>query len=373
MFRLFEDQITAEGRSAIANLIDDVAQVQSQLLETQGAGSIEAALQGLPLAYMYYLMQQYEKADPLIRSYVSACEERHGEYSNKVRCGLMLLSNNCIGWGRLEDSRSVLEHVKVVSQRCRSFADDPVLEALYDLAVSHQSANDPTNEQRGFILSLMALGWCARYQSDTRVYAEFAPLLKAVFEPYGFVEDRWEWLVQSCKHNLVNLVGLISILLEKQILPLDAQLPFTAKMQEKFLASLVQEFPVRKESELKEGILETGGRPMALRFICPLCGSQDLRTKFLEPYYPISTLDTIELDPNGVDLCYLYEREPWEYEGAGHTEGWEFWCDKCDLVPNLEEYEEEVRQEESLARWLLDNCPQTDEGLPVTDKDHTQV
>src|SRR5208283_5248188 len=274
MFRLFEDRITPAGRSATKDLIDYVAQTHSQIIETHCATSIEAAQQGLILAYMYYLMQEYEKADPLIRSYVSANEEQHGEYSNKVRCGLILLSNNCIGWGRLEDSRSVLERVKSVSERCPSFADDPVLEGLYDLAVGHQSANDPTNEQRGFILSLMALSWCVRYQSDTRVYAEFAPLLKAVFEPYGFVEDHWEWLIQSCKHNLHNLVGLISILPEKQILPLDAQLPFAAKMQEKFLASLAQEFPVHKERELRERILNTGGRPMALRFICPLCGSQ---------------------------------------------------------------------------------------------------
>src|SRR5271157_540226 len=365
MLRIFENRVTPAGKALIDDLVIQVTQDLEAGKQSHGEDSVEVAQQGLLLAYMYYLMREYEKADRLIRSYVSANEERHGEYSNKVRCGLILLSNNCIGWGRLEDARSVLERLKIVSRRCPSFADDPVLEGLYDLAVRCQKADDPKNDQRRFILCLMALSWCVRYQSDTRVYAKFAPLLKAVFEPYGFVEDHWEWLFKSCKHNLHNLVGLISILLEKQILPLDAQLPFAAKMQEKFLGFLVQEFPLHKESELRERILNTGGRPMALRFICPLCGSQDLRTKFLEPYYPISTLDTIELDPNGVDLCYLYEREPWEYEGAGHTEGWEFWCDKCDLVPNLEEYEEEVRQEESLARWLLDNCPQTDEGLPV--------
>ena len=373
MSRLFENRVTPAGKALIGEVANQVAQDLEAAKQSHGEDSVEAIQHRLLLASTYYLIQEYETADPLIRSYVSASEDRHGEYSNKVRCGLILLSNNCIEWGRLEDSRSVLEHVKVVSRRCPSFADDPVLERLYDLAVGHQSANDPTNEQRGFILSLMALSWCVRYQSDTRVYAEFAPLLKAVFEPYGFIGDRWEWLIQSCKHNLHDLLGLISILLDKRVIPSDAQPPLTTEMREEVFTSLVHEFPLHKETELRERILNTGGRPMALRFICPLCGSQDLHTKFLEPYYPISSLDTIELDPNGVDLCYLYEREPWEYEGAGHTEGWEFWCDKCDLVPNLEEYEEEVRQEESLARWLLDNCPQTDEGLPLTDKDHTQV
>lgn len=111
---------------------------------------------------------------------------------------------------------------------------------------------------------------------------------------------------------------------------------------------------------------KTAGSTLMLRFICPECGCRDLRTKFLEPYYPISTLDSIELDPNGVDLCHLSERQPWEYEGAGYSDGWEFWCDKCHLVPNLEEYDEDEGQEEALARWLFDNCPQ-DEVPQVTE------
>ena len=128
-------------------------------------------------------------------------------------------------------------------------------------------------------------------------------------------------------------------------------------MREEVLTSLVQEFPPHKKSQPRERILESGGRPMALRFICPMCGSQDLRTKFLEPYYPISTLDTIELDPNGVDLCHLYEREPSEYEGAGHTEGWEFWCDKCHLVPKLERHDEDEGQEESSGKMASRQLP----------------
>ena len=171
MFRLFEDRVTPAGKALIGEVANQVAQDLEAAKQSHGEDSVEALQKCLVLASMYYLMQEYEKADPLIRSYVSASEERHGEYSNQVRCGLILLSNNCIGWGRLEDSRSVLEHVKFVSQRCPSFADDPVLEGLYDLAVRYQSANDPTNEQRRFILCLMALSWCVRYQSDTRVYA----------------------------------------------------------------------------------------------------------------------------------------------------------------------------------------------------------
>ena len=64
----------------------------------------------------------------------------------------------------------------------------------------------------------------------------------------------------------------------------------------------------------------------------------------MEPYYPISTLDGIAVDPSNVDLCDLIEREPSEYEGQGHTEGWQFWCDKCGLEPKLDQNHEEEEE-----------------------------
>ena len=91
---------------------------------------------------------------------------------------------------------------------------------------------------------------------------------------------------------------------------------------------------------------------------------------FMEPYYPVSTLDSMEVNPGGIDLCVLNEREPSEFEGQGHTEGWQFWCDKCRLVPNLQPYEEEESHEEALARWLLDNCPQ-DVTPPASEDTHS--
>jgi hypothetical protein len=358
MSKQFQGSMNYEGISAVADLKDHLTLVWSH------STGFERAQQGLLLAYMYFLEGEYPEADLPIRDYVSASEERYGQYSNQVRCGLILLSNNYIGWGLQEDSQSVLERLKVVSQRCPSFDADPLLEGLYGSAVGCLNADGPTNEQRGFIPCLMALSWCVRYQSDTRVYAEYAPRLKSIFEAYGFVDDRWEWLAQSCKHNLHDLLGLISILLEKRLLPSDAQPRLTTEMREEVLKSLVQEFPLHEKTELRERILNASGHPTVLRFTCPMCGSQDLRTKFLEPYYPISTLDRIKVDPGNVDLCDLQERNPSEYEGAGHTDGWEFWCDKCHLVPRLEPYDDEESAEESLARWLLDNCPQ-DDGLPA--------
>jgi hypothetical protein len=143
----------------------------------------------------------------------------------------------------------------------------------------------------------IASGAGGRYPSDTHIYEQFAPRLKSFFEPYGFVEDRWQWLIRHCNHNLHDLVGLISILLEKRIFPLEAEPPLTAEMHEESLTSLLEEFLLHAEGQLRDRLMASGGYAMELKFMCPMCGSQDLRTKFLEPYYPISTLDRIKVDP----------------------------------------------------------------------------
>jgi hypothetical protein len=116
---------------------------------------------------------------------------------------------------------------------------------------------------------------------------------------------------------------------------------------------------------------KTDGGTMMVRFICPRCGSRDLRTLQLVAYYPASTLEGIEVDSETLEFQELHQREdPFEWIGSNHNDGWEFWCHVCHLVPNLEEYDEVIAQEDQLVRWLLDNCPQ-DEGLQANDDDRT--
>lgn len=387
MSKLFENKITEAGRQAMTDLTDHVAQVWSQTIKTHGSDSIEAAYDGLILASIYYVIGEHKRADPLIRNYIYVAEETHGLISDEVLCGLILLSNNCAGWGRLEDSISSLEQVKFVRER-RSLRRDCILKGLYDFAERCRCATEPGSNQRGFILSLLALSWCVRYPSDHTydpiipevkvaglhdVYAQYIPRIGNIFQSYGFVDDYWPWLIRHCNNNLHDLVGLISVLLGKRLILVAGRPLVAAAIPEEALASLVQEYSVRDETELKERILKSDGTPMDLKFVCPLCGSQDLRTKFPEPLYQISTLDNVKKDPAAnCDPWYIDEREPSEYEGVGHTDEWEFWCDKCGLIPHLKQNHEEESQEESLARWLLHNCPQSPASHTVTAPERSQ-
>jgi hypothetical protein len=363
--------ITEGGRKTLRDLIDHTALALDAAIETHGAHSIEAAGQHLILGSMRYLIGDFEGAESHIWSYVTVTQQKCGPNSAELFTGLILLSLNCIGWRRsIEQIPLVFDRLKFVSQRCHEDRD-PLLEELYESATRYQGQSDSASQQRGFILFLMALSWCVRHQSDTRIYEHYLPRLKAVFASYRFVDDRWEWVVKHSNPNLHDIVGLISLLLDKRILPSHTEPRLTAEMREIALAALVREFPVCVERDLRQHIVARGEQPVTLQFRCPRCGSWDLRTMFLEPYYPVSTLDSIEVNPSNIDLCVLNEREPSEFEGQGHTEGWQFWCDKCGLVPNLEPYVEDETHEEALARWLLDNCPQLPEGQEVTESNES--
>lgn len=311
MTKLFDKNITETGRQAVTDVTDHIAQAWKQTMKTHGSDSVEAVYDGLILASIYYVIGEHKKADPLIRNYIYVAEEKYGPHSDEVLCGFILLSNNCMVWGRQEDFRCALERVKLVRER-RSLRRDCILKGLYDFAERCRCASEPGSNQRGFILSLLALSWCVRYPSDYNdhfiasvkvaglhdIYIRHIPQLEVIFQSYGFVDDYWQWLIRHCNLNLNNLVGLISVLLERRLLPVEGRSSLTAEMREEALASLVQEFPIHKETELKRRILKSGGNPLELKFVCPLCGSQELRTKFPEALYQISTLDSIRLDPN---------------------------------------------------------------------------
>jgi hypothetical protein len=363
--------ITEDGRKALRDLIEHTVRELNVAIEAHGAHSIEAAHQHLILGSMRYLIGDFAGAEPHIWSYVTFSQLKCGSNSAELFTGLILLSLNCVAERQsIEEIPLVFDPLKLVPLRC-FIVRDPLLEGLYETATRCQGAGDSVSQQRAFILFLMALSWCVRHESNTRIYAQDCPRLKAVFASYGFFGDRWEWLVKHANHNLHDIVGLISLLLDKCIVPSCTEPPLNAEMREEALAALVREFPVCVERDLRQRIAASGGQPVKLTFRCPRCGSWDLRTMFLEPYYPISTLDGIEVDPSGIDLCVLNDREPSEFQGEGHSEGWQFWCDKCLLVPNLQPYEEEETQKEALARWLLDNCPQSPEGQEVTDSNES--
>jgi len=221
MTRLWANRITEAGRTAIEDLIDQVAQDLNQTIETHGEDSIEAAPQRLILASMYYVMEEYGKALPLIQSYLTVCKANLGPTSDEVMCGLGLLSNTLMGADRPEEAFSVIEEIAVaVKQVGHPQVRDTLLDGLKILAEKYQRGDDPKSLQRAFVLALMTLSWCVTvYGKGNPIYDEHFPHMRTVFEDFRFRGHIWEWLVRRAHQTDNDFVGLISVLMDEGMFP----------------------------------------------------------------------------------------------------------------------------------------------------------
>lgn len=221
MTRLFATRITNAGREPIQDLIDQVAQDLNQTIKTHGEDSLEAARQRMILASMHYTMEEYEDALPLLRSYLTICRARLEPTSDEVFHGLSLLSNTLMGAGRPEEAFSIIEEIAdTVKQFGYQQSRDPLLDGLKELAEKYQSGDDPTSVQRTFVLALMILSWCVTvYGGRSPVYGEYLPMMRSVFENFGFDEHLWEWLVKRAHQTDNDFVGLVSVLIDRGLFP----------------------------------------------------------------------------------------------------------------------------------------------------------
>lgn len=221
MSRLFTNRITDSGREAIQDLIDQVAKDLNRTVKIHGEDSLEAARERLILASMHYTMEEYEDALPLLRSYLTICRARLDAASDEVFHGLSLLSNTLMGAGRLEEAFSVIEEIAgMVNQFGYQQGRAPLLDGLKELAEKYQSGDDPKSVQRTFVLALMILSWCVTvYGSRSPVYCEYLPIMRSVFENYGFNEDLWGWLVKRAHQTDNDFVGLVSVLMGDGMFP----------------------------------------------------------------------------------------------------------------------------------------------------------
>jgi hypothetical protein len=221
MSRLFANQITDSGREAIQDLIDQVSQDLNPIIKTHGEDSLEAARQRMILASMHYTMEEYEDALPLLRSYLTICRARLAPTSDEVFHGLSLLSNTLMGAGRPEEAFSIIEEIAdTVKQFGYQQSRDPLLDGLKELAEKYQPGDDPTSVQRTFVLALMILSWCVTvYGSRSPIYREYLPIMRSVFENFGFTEHLWGWLVKRAHQTDNDFVGLVSVLMEEEMFP----------------------------------------------------------------------------------------------------------------------------------------------------------
>lgn len=221
MSRNLAHRITETGRRAIRDLMDRVAQDLDLAIETHGEDSLEVAEQRLILASIHCTMEEYEKALPILKSYLTICKAKLEPTSDEVFCGLNLLSNTFMGADRPEEAFSVLEEATgAVAQLVYQQRRDPLLDGLKGLADKYRFRNDSASGQRAFVLAVMMLSWCVTvYRTGHPVFAAYYPLMNSIFEKFGFGEWKWEWLVNHASQTHNDFVGLVSVLMEEGMFP----------------------------------------------------------------------------------------------------------------------------------------------------------
>ena len=118
----------------------------------------------------------------------------------------------------------------------------------------------------------------------------------------------------------------------------------------------------RKESQAE-------GAKLTLRFVCPKCGSGDLRETMLEVSYPIRLIEKIEVNPDDLEDIEVFDNGDEEYYHTGDMHGCQYSCEGCGMELTYEEdgKELEVENEFQLVQWLLKHRPQSTEDVPVTE------
>jgi len=93
---------------------------------------------------------------------------------------------------------------------------------------------------------------------------------------------------------------------------------------------------------------DSAGERLELRFICPICGGNSLYFKQIDISEVVAVYSDAEVT--------LGDEFPEKDLG--------FFCHDCGY--ELRDKDSAVTFRAELVAWLLKNCPQTDEGVPVT-------
>jgi hypothetical protein len=199
--------------AALADVIDDVRQDFYFSEEQHGQAAMEKFWFMLILASMYYVSEDYEKAEPLLVRYVATAKESPVSNPAEVFCGLSLLVETYMNLNRISEAIALIKEGKSLCKGIEFFANDPLIEALLQRAAAYKSEGNPQSRQWGFVVGLTALSYCMSTGSyRTSAGAQVLDRLRFFFRSYGIDTQEWEWIVKHAHLSRHDFVGLLSSL-----------------------------------------------------------------------------------------------------------------------------------------------------------------
>lgn len=214
MGKTFLSKRSSAGVAVITDAIDHARKDLQRAEKRHGQAAKEVAEPVCVLGFLYYLMGDYEKAEPVLLRYVAMAKEHFGQNTRETLEGLGLLFEIYVELNRMRDVARIGTEANAVSKALHSWPHPPLVEALLLRAEAGQNDNKASSPQRPFAFAVMSLCWSTFHSFDQN--PESPPVmdrLRLLLKSFGIGQDEWEWIAKHARLNRNDFVGLLSILL----------------------------------------------------------------------------------------------------------------------------------------------------------------
>jgi tetratricopeptide (TPR) repeat protein len=214
MAKTFLSKRTSAALAVMRDAIDHARKDLQRAEKQYGQAAKETAKPVLVLGFLYYLIGEYEKAEPLLLEHVAMAKEHFGENTRETLEGLGLLFQIYVELNRMGDVDRIANEANAVSRNLHAWPHPPLVEALLLRAERGQNENEMGSRQRGFALAVMSLCWSIFGAFDKN--PDSPPVmdrLRLFLKSYTIGQEEWEWIVKHARLNRHDFVGMLSILL----------------------------------------------------------------------------------------------------------------------------------------------------------------
>ncbi len=207
---------TPTGITALADVIDDVRQDLYFSEEQHGQAAMDTSELILILSSMYYISEDYEKAEPLLVRYVAAAKENPVSNAAEVFCGVSLLFETYRNLNRISEALARIKERKSLCKTTGLSANDPLIESLLQRAATYKSERSPRSRQLAFVVGVTALSYSISTESHrTPSSVQVLDRLRFFFRSYGIDTQEWGAIVKHAHLSRHDFVGLLSALFSK--------------------------------------------------------------------------------------------------------------------------------------------------------------
>lgn len=214
MAKTFLSKRTSAALAVMRDAIDHARKDLQRAEKQHGQAAKETAEPVLVLGFLYYLIGEYEKAEPLLLQYVALAKEHFGQNTRETLEGLGILFEIYVELNRMGDVARIGNEANAVSRKMHAWPHPPLVEALLLRAELGQNENKPGSRERGFAFAIMSLCWSVFGGFDRN--PDSPPVmdrLRLFLRSYTIGQEEWEWIVKHARLNRHDFVGILSILL----------------------------------------------------------------------------------------------------------------------------------------------------------------